>query len=154
MVPLRFGFSAHVSLFLVAVSWLGCGSSSDSWRNGPLGGDQELPDDIQVFPDENAWNTDISMAPVDLKSDDYIASIGLNTGLHADFSSTGYGIPFTVVPADQALVPITFTLYDDESDPGPYPIPSDAPIEGGSDAHAIIVDPENGFLYELYRAQH
>ena len=39
-------------------------------------------------------------------------------------------------------MPVTFD-YDDESDPGPYPIPRDAPIEGGPDAdgdrHVLVL---------------
>jgi hypothetical protein len=50
---------------------------------------------------------------------------------------------------------VTFD-YDDESDPGPYPIPPDAPIEGGSssngDRHVLIVDADNWKLYELFDA--
>jgi hypothetical protein len=57
-----------------------------------------------------------------------------------------------VVPANQASVPVTFVDWPEESDPGPYPIPDDAPVEGGSDRHVIVVDPANGFLYELYNA--
>jgi hypothetical protein len=45
-------------------------------------------------------------------------------------------------------------LYDDESDPGPYPIPSDVAIEGGpgadGDRHAIIVERDSCTLYELF----
>jgi hypothetical protein len=112
-----------------------------------------------IFPPDNAWNTDVSNAQVDPMSDQYIASIGLTTGLHPDFSSIAggnYGIPYVEVPPDQALVPVTFTTYPDESDPGPYPIPDNAPIEGNGvgDAHCIVVDRGNGFLYELYQASH
>jgi hypothetical protein len=84
----------------------------------------------------------------------YIQSIGSSTGLHADFSNIvdgAYGIPYVEVPPDQALVPVTFTDYPDESDPGPYPIPDNAPIENAGDGHVIVVDRGNGFLYELYQ---
>lgn len=104
-----------------------------------------------IFPADNPWNTDISNAPVDPKSDQYIANIGASTGLHPDFDAIGDGIPYVEVPSDQALVPVTFTDYPDESDPGPYPIPDDAPIENGGDGHVIVVDRGNGFLYELYQ---
>jgi hypothetical protein len=52
-------------------------------------------------------------------------------------------------------VPVEF-YYADQSDPGPYPIPADAPIEGGwdpsGDRHALIVDRDNWMLYELDEA--
>ena len=87
------------------------------------------------FPANNPWNTDISAAPLDPNSDALIASIGLNTGLHPDFGSGLYdgayiGIPYVVVAGSQPKVPMVFGIYDDESDPGPYPVPPNAPIEG------------------------
>src|SRR5207248_4149981 len=99
----------------------------------------------------------ISGQPVDPNSANLIASIGLTTGLHPDFGTVWngapIGIPYVVVAGTQAKVPITFD-YADESDPGPYPIPSDAPIEGGSsstgDRHVLIIDKDNAKLYELY----
>jgi hypothetical protein len=109
-----------------------------------------------IFPDSNPWNTDISGSPLDPKSDQYIASIGATGGLKADWSSVAggnYGIPYVEVPADQKLVPVSFVDYEDESDPGPYPIPDNAPIEDGGDAHVIVVDRGNGWLYELYQGE-
>ncbi|MBJ7331604.1 MAG: hypothetical protein JHC95_17045 [Solirubrobacteraceae bacterium] len=109
-----------------------------------------------VLPSSNAINRDISRAPVDQRSKAYIASI-LGSGnrfLHADFGGDGeYGIPFSVVDPAQPLVPITFTAYGDESDPGPYPIPSDAPVENGGDRHVLVVQREKCKLYELYAAE-
>lgn len=110
------------------------------------------------FPADNPWNTDISDAPVDPASATYIESCGLRN-LHPDFGTTyagaPNGIPYVVVSGEQAAVPVTFD-YDDESDPGPYPVPSDAPIEGGpqsdGDRHIIIIDRDNWMLYELYAA--
>jgi hypothetical protein len=114
----------------------------------------------QVFPADNPWNTNISQMPVDPNSDAYIAriaSLGGNQFLHPDFGSfAGYGIPFVVVPESQPFVPITFTAYGDESDPGPYPVPLDAPIEGGPDSdgdrHVLVLQQDACILYELYRA--
>ena len=111
------------------------------------------------FPDDNPWNTDISNSPLDPNSARLIASIGLDTGLHPDFGTVWenrpIGIPYTVVRGSQARIPVSF-YYDDESDPGPYPIPADAPIEGGSDAsgdrHILVLDWDNWMLYELYDA--
>jgi hypothetical protein len=112
------------------------------------------------FPPDNAWNTDIAQAPVDPNSDALIASIGLDTGLHPDFGTVWegrpIGIPYTVVPGDQPKVPVTFG-YADESDPGPYPIPPDAPVEGGAgadgDRHVLVIDRDNWMLYELFDAE-
>jgi hypothetical protein len=110
-----------------------------------------------LFPPDNAWNKDISMDPVDPNSDNLIASIGLNVGLHPDFGTVyngaPNGIPYIVVSGTQPLVPLNWTAYGDESDPGPYPIPPDAPIEGGptsaGDRHVIVIDRDNWKLYEL-----
>jgi len=59
------------------------------------------------------------------------------------------------VPGTQPKLPVIF-LYDDESDPGPYPIPPNPPIEGNPDGdgdrHILIVDQDNCLLYELYAA--
>ena len=87
------------------------------------------------FPADNAWNTDISSAAIDPNSDTLIASIGLTPGLHPDFGAGLYdgapiGIPYVVVGNGQPKVAISFTDYGDESDPGPYPVPANAPIEG------------------------
>src|SRR3954463_8020488 len=78
--------------------------------------------DCPIFPADNAWNTDVSAYPVDPRSDAYIASINEDAEhLHADFGEDpDYGIPYVVVDKSQAFVPITFTDYGDESDPGPY----------------------------------
>jgi hypothetical protein len=107
-----------------------------------------------VFPPDNPWNRDVSADPVDPNSANYIASINLGaTHLHADFGSPAdYGIPYAVVPGMQPMVPITFDEYGDESDPGPYPIPPDAPVEAGSDRHVLVLDSGNCTLYELYHA--
>lgn len=108
-----------------------------------------------VFPPDNPWNRDISNDPVDPNSAHYIASINStgNKFLHADFGSyMGYGIPYTVVPGTQPMVPITFDEFGGESDPGPYPIPPNAPVEAGSDRHTLVLNSGNCVLYELYHA--
>ena len=106
-----------------------------------------------LFPDDNPWAADISGYPVDPRSDSYINYIlasGGNQNLHADFGSDpSYGIPYVIVPESQAGVPVTFD-YADESDPGPYPIPPNVPIEAGSDHHALIVQTDTCKLFELY----
>ncbi|MCC6802262.1 MAG: hypothetical protein IT319_05210, partial [Anaerolineae bacterium] len=73
----------------------------------------------------------------------------------ADFGENpDYGIPYVVVPEDQPLVPITFTEYGDESDPGPYPIPPNAPVEAGGDQHVLVIQQGGCKLYELYHAEY
>jgi hypothetical protein len=117
---------------------------------------EPMIDNCQVFPSDNPWNTDISNYPVDPNSANYLASMNAaTTNLHPDFGSNPtYGIPYMTVPGSQTKVPITFTLYGDQSDPGPYPIPSNAPIEGGAnstgDRHVIVIDRDNCILYEMY----
>jgi hypothetical protein len=112
------------------------------------------------FPDDNAWNQDISGEPVDPNSETLIASMGADTNLHPDFGTVWegapIGIPYVVVSSDQAKSAVLFD-YTDESDPGPYPIPANPPIEGGEqsqgDRHVIILDRDNWLLYELYNFQ-
>ncbi|HMB96701.1 MAG TPA: hypothetical protein VKK61_11730 [Tepidisphaeraceae bacterium] len=113
----------------------------------------------QIFPADDPWNTDISAEPVDGNSNAVIASIGVDEPLHADFGSVyhsePFGIPYVIVSADQPKVPVTF-LNAVESDAGLYPIPPDAPVEGGrnshGDRHLLIVDKSSWMLYELYAA--
>lgn len=120
----------------------------------------QIPANCTLFPRDSIWNTPIDTLPVDARSDAYVASIGPDTGLHPDFGSGLYegqpfGIPFVRVPASQPAVEITFEVAE-ESDPGPYPIPPDAPIEAGScgtgDRHVIVVQDETCLLFELYDA--
>lgn len=113
----------------------------------------------RVFPADNPWNQDISELPADPNSDALIRSIGLDKHLHPDFGTVyqgaPVGIPYVVVPGTQPKVPIRFQ-YADESDPGPYPIPPDAPIEGGpkseGDRHVLVIDRDRWKLYELFAA--
>ena len=114
-----------------------------------------------AFPSGNAWNTDISASVVDPNSDALIASIGLTIGLHPDFGAGLYngasiGIPYVVVAGTQARVAMNWTAYGSESDPGPYPVPASAPVEGSPDTtgdrHVLVIDRDNNRLYELDRA--
>ncbi|MDP4301111.1 hypothetical protein [Leptothrix discophora] len=114
-----------------------------------------------AFPGSNAWNTDISAAPVDPDSDAILTSIGLATGLRPDFGAGTWqgapiGIPYVVVAGTQPPVRVNFTAYPGESDAGPYPVPDFAPIEGGNgstgDRHVLVIDRDNHRLYELARA--
>ena len=111
-----------------------------------------------VFPADNIWNTPIENLPSDLRSSAYVSTIGATKGLHPDFGSGTWdggpiGIPYTIVSGTQPKVNIAFD-YSDESDPGPYPIPPDAAIEGGGqstgDRHVLVLDRDNCILYETY----
>ncbi len=112
------------------------------------------------FPKDNAWNTPVDKLPVDPNSDRLISSIGRAKRLHPDFGANWnggpFGIPYVVVPGTQAKVKITYTAYGNESDPGPFPVPGDAPVEGGAksdgDRHLLVLDRDHWVLYELYRA--
>ena len=140
-------FSASCSASSVA----GSDTTTNPGANASLAG-------RRPFPADNPWNADVSGAPVDPASAQLIASCG-SRGLHPDFGTVWdgapNGIPYVVVHGDQAKVPVSFD-YADESDPGPYPIPSNAPIEGGpassGDRHVLVVDVDNWKLYELYAA--
>jgi hypothetical protein len=108
-----------------------------------------------MFPSDNAWNQDISQLPLHPRSAQIIAQIQADGGddLHPDFGENpDYGIPYVVVPATQAEVPITYTRYGDESDPGPFPIPLDAPVEGGGagDSHVLVLRQGTCELFELF----
>jgi hypothetical protein len=114
---------------------------------------------FRPFATDSQWNTDISQSPVDANSTAIINYIGASIGLHADFGSGLYngsniGIPYVVVDGTQPGVNIT-AQYSDESDPGPMPVPANAPIEGypnpgSGDRHLLVLDNANCFLYELY----
>ena len=110
-----------------------------------------------IFPADNVWNTPIDHLPVDSNSSVYITSIGATTGIHPDFGTIWGGAPigitYNIVPGTQPKVSITFD-YADESDPGPYPIPPGAEIEGGyassGDRHILVLDKDNCILYETF----
>lgn len=111
------------------------------------------------FPDDDHWNRDVSRDPVDPNSETLLQGIGLDKGLHADFGTfyqgVPNGIPYVVVPGNQPRLPMRFH-YDQESNPGPYPIPANPPIEGGPEAtgdrHVLVLDRDRWRLYELFDA--
>ncbi len=114
-------------------------------------------DGVPVFPGDHIWNARVDTLPVDPNSALYVSTIGAARTVHADFGSGLWdggpiGIPFVTVPGTQPKVPVTFE-YADESDPGPYPIPPDAPIEWGSDHHILVLDRDHRLLYEVYAAE-
>jgi len=142
--------------------------------------DGTMPQPLPLFPSDNWWNLDVSQAPLDPNSANFINFIGTTRQLHPDWGGSAfdpgnpfaiYGMPYIVVPGNQPLVPVTFVDFDDESDagapgrPAGYPIPEEAKeeagwIEGGNpgseppdgDRHMLIVDRDNRIVYELYRA--
>lgn len=135
--------SAHAQLACSAMS-LGRGASLNGF----------IP-----FPADNAWNQDISNSPVDPNSTNIINFIGASTPLHPDFGAGLYagqtiGIPYIIV-SGSPFVTINYTTYGSESDPGPMPVPKNAPIEGypkpgNGDRHVLVLDRDNCWLYELY----
>lgn len=107
----------------------------------------------EVFPSDNVWNMDVSGLPVHKKSKDWKRSAhASSTLLHPDFGDDPYGFPFEVTDSSTPTTSVDFT-YDDESDPGPYPLTAGTPIEGGSDRHALMVDGDACVLYELFDAR-
>jgi hypothetical protein len=153
-------------LFFVIYFYLlaGCKKPFSSAGNGinnpppgvsctPLKSDAE---NIQIFPADNPWNLDISTSAIDPYNTQIIAGFASNT-IKADFGSRLWngapiGIPYIVVCANQPKIAINYTDYGDESDPGPFPIPLNAPVEGNGsgDSHVIALDIDNHILYELF----
>jgi hypothetical protein len=126
-----------------------------------LGSAHPLPaaPNCPMFPPNNPWNERVDQLPVAKDSAKLIASIGLNDPVHPDFGTVWdgapNGIPYVVVSGRTRRVPVRFQ-YASESNRGPYPIPSDAPIEGGrgstGDRHVIVVDRATCLDYELFAA--
>ena len=148
------------AILVSALLALGCAPTLAETPNPTIAG-------CPVFPQDNIWNTRVDHLPVDPRSQQYVASIGADQSLRADFASGTYqgapvGIPFIVVPFRQPKVTLHFQAFGnepaipEESDHGPYPIPRDAPIEGGSkgtgDRHILVLDRDNWMLYELFNA--
>lgn len=156
-------------LFLLA----GCGNSAAPPDGNPGGAGPPAPPATSlggctVFPADNAWNRDVSGDPVATNSAALLDQMSPGNAVHLDLGTTEefYGIPWSVVAADQPMVAISYGTdgadYSDESDPGPMPIPLDAPIEGGSpgnpnpssgDRHVLVIQQGSCMLYELYNAE-
>lgn len=167
------GTASSAGTYSITVQNPDPGSSASSALNFQVNGSQQTSNCSQMsvglgaslngflpFPSDNLWNKDISSSPIDSNSAAIITYIGPTIGLHPDFGSGLYngsniGIPYTVVDSTQPLIPINYTAYGTESDPGPMPIPLTAPIEGypspgTGDRHVLVLDNANCFLYELY----
>jgi hypothetical protein len=135
------------------------GAASDDDGQASGAGTAPVIGGCQILPADNPWNTridDTTQFPVNAMSDTYIAGMSPGTHLHpdwGDWTPDYYGIPWQTVPGSQAMVPITFQ-YADESDPGPYPFPSSALVEGGSgsggDMHVLVIDTGTCTLYETW----
>jgi hypothetical protein len=148
----------------VAALFLYCGSalSQAGTCSGMTVGQLTSLNGFVPFQSSSLWNTDISAAPVDPNSANYINFIGSTVTLHPDFGAGTFhnqtlGIPYQVVAGTQAKVPVTLGLYFDESDPGPEPIPSNALIEGypkpgNGDRHVLVLEKDGCWLYELFNA--
>jgi hypothetical protein len=147
-----------LSLALLGMLLAGPAAAQEGAANVEFGPNASLAG-LRLLPDDSPWHRDVSKDPVDPNSDRILARIGRDTPLHPDFGTewegAPIGIPYVVVPGDQAKVPVSFT-YAEESDPGPYPIPADAPIEGGPDAegdrHILVLDRDTWMLWELFNA--
>jgi hypothetical protein len=133
---------------LLGAAWLlalGAGAAAAT----PLPGAPACP----VLPASNVWNRPVDALPVLPGSDRLIRSIGLDEGLHPDFSDAGrYGIPINIVGRATLRRPVSFT-YAAESDRVRYPIPARPRIEGGGDRHLLMVDRDSCRLYELFGAR-
>ena len=129
---------------------------------------------LQVFPPDNPWNQNISGLPVQKDSAALLTGIGLDKPLEYNLD-----MGFILVPADQKRVDVKLMDYPEESDPGPFPVPDNAPIENWpltrnentkavprpgqtleqfqreaeGDRHVILVDPGNGKFHEFWQAK-
>jgi hypothetical protein len=106
-----------------------------------------------MFPADNPWNQRVDSMAVRPESDTWVNVMGSSTTLRFNFGGP-YGIPFTIVPANQAKIPVDFSKgYPKESDAGPYPIPLNAKIETtNSDRHTLALQQGSCKIYELYNA--
>ena len=127
---------------------------------------------LRVYPPDNPWNQAVDRWPVHRNSRNIIATIGAGKPLRGN-----YDMAYILVPRGQRKVEVKITEYPQESDPGPYPLPDNLPIEGwptcsredprmagqtlddiqrdklhaGGDRHAIILDPSKRMLYEFWQ---
>jgi len=147
------------------------GNSSTAGNNGAGSSNVGTPGQpgrvggCRMFPPEDDWNLDVSGLAVDVTWTQKMQALVGDANIHPDYGVDGqdlYGIPINVVPEGQALAPVRFDWYEDESDPGPYPFPGPAEviIEGNSpqacdgDCHLIVVQQGTCTLYEGYACEH
>jgi len=154
-------FGVISGIVATVVLWGVAGTAPSTFTPKPDLGPNADMHGYRLFPDNDPWNQDISQAKVDPLSNAIITSIGPNRPLHPDFGTVWNGapsgIPYVVVGKDQPNVKVTFDEYGDESDPGPYAMPKDCPIEGGDqsdgDRHVLVVNPFTQKLYELWHSR-
>ena len=129
---------------------------------------------LEVFPPDNPWNVLVTDWPVHPDSQAMVTSVSRDKPLRCNPDMS-----FVLVPPDQKRIEVKLVEYPDESDPGPFPLPDNVPIEGwpvsyrrdqnakekalddiqrdrynrGGDRHAIVVDPVKRMLYEFYQAR-
>jgi hypothetical protein len=146
-----------LSIFFLSCTKKGV-SDQDQSKSNSCNATKAGVENIGIFPADNPWHQDISNEPVDPYSSLIIINFS-GSPVKADFGSGTWegapiGIPYIAVCGSQQKVAVNFTDYGDESDPGPYAIPLNAPLEenGSGDSHAISVDMDNGILYELFNA--
>lgn len=157
-----------VFTILLVVLLAGCGVTSSPGSGGGSGGGNLACSVMSTgqraslggfvpFTSSSLWNADISSAPVDPNSATIMSNWVGAVNMHPDWGTDPtYGIPYVVVDGNQAMVNVNLGAYGDESDPGPMPVPANAPVEGGSsstgDRHVLVLDNNNCFLYEMYNA--
>ncbi len=160
--------SVFILVFLSIILLAACGGTSHSSSPGNPGGGNLACSVMNAgqtaglggfvpFTSGSLWNTDISAAAVDPNSTTIMSNWVGSVNVHPDFGTDPtYGIPYVVVNGSQAFVTVNLGAYGDESDPGPMPVPANAPVEGGSgssgDRHVLVLDNSNCFLYEMYNS--
>ena len=124
---------------------------------------------LQIMPVDSPYNEDYSGRPVLANSDAMIANMGADITLKYN-----QDMCFVIVPPDQKRINVPLQ-WPDASEPGPYPVPDNTPIEGfpvyvtgkedgtraekldyiqktgNGDRHALVLDPWNNMLYEFYQ---
>jgi hypothetical protein len=153
---------------LASLAVLACGGGTRTGGAPPAGrAASPIVAGCPVFPPDDPWNRDVSRDPVDPASDALLAQMAPDAALDLALGVTEqeYGIPYAVVPADEAPATVAFGTdgldFSAESDPGPFPIPLDAPIQGGregdrdpaaGDRHVVVVQSGTCLLFELFNA--
>jgi len=126
---------------------------------------------LQIFPQTNPWNEDVSRRPLLPNSAAMIAKIKSELAANRQTLHGFFEMNFALIPTGQALVEVPFLDYPDESDPSPYPIPAIQPIETwpnstegqtldqwqrdvydwGGDRHSITLQPSTGNFWETWQ---
>lgn len=135
-------------------------------RPGGSGITSNDPIPCSLWPADNIWNRRIDALPTHTRSNSYVSYMHASDPLHTGFASgmwqgQSIGGPYNVVPTQQPLVSMTFTDYPGQSDPGPYPYPTYATIQGATwqtpvplsgDRHVSVLRAGSCTLYETWHA--